>query len=239
MAGVVLVIVGASGLHRGDHLPDSARADGSTSARPTGVDAPVIASPEPGSPQLVRIPALGISSRVVPIHAPNRALVPPSDPQRLGWWADGAKPGAARGSAVMTGHTMQTGGGALDDLETLRPGDTVVVRTDQETLRYVIRRVRIYDRGALDELAAAVFSQDVPGRLVLVTCEGWNGERYLSNVVVTATRRTSHTRSHRSRVLGRTSRLESPAGGRRSHRHRGGRPDVPGARGQHNHALRI
>jgi len=27
----------------------------------------------------------------------------------------------------------------------------------------------------------------VPGRLVLITCEDWDGERYLSNVVVTAT----------------------------------------------------
>jgi hypothetical protein len=27
----------------------------------------------------------------------------------------------------------------------------------------------------------------VPGRLVLVTCEDWNGARYLSNVVVIAT----------------------------------------------------
>ena len=32
-----------------------------------------------------------------------------------------------------------------------------------------------------------MFSQDVPGRLVLITCEDWDGSRYLSNVVVTAT----------------------------------------------------
>ena len=34
--------------------------------------------------------------------------------------------------------------------------------------------------------AERLFSQDVPGRLVLVTCEDWDGERYLSNVVVVA-----------------------------------------------------
>jgi LPXTG-site transpeptidase (sortase) family protein len=191
-AGVVLLIVGATGLLSGTGLlPDLAHIDGATSGLRAGGDArPVRAEPEPGSPRLIRVPALGISSRVIPIHAPNRALVPPSDPQRLGWWADGAKPGAARGSAVVTGHSVHTGGGALDDLESLRPDDRVVVRTDHETLRYVVRRVRIYDKGSLDELAAAVFSQKVPGRLVLVTCEDWNGERYLSNVVVTAKRPT-------------------------------------------------
>jgi hypothetical protein len=31
-----------------------------------------------------------------------------------------------------------------------------------------------------------VFSQDVPGRLVLITCEDWNGSVYLSNTVVLA-----------------------------------------------------
>jgi LPXTG-site transpeptidase (sortase) family protein len=191
-AGVVLVIVGAFDLHReADHIPDPVRTDGSTSARPTGTDAgPVISRRVPGSPQLLRVPTLGISSRVVPIHAPNRALVPPTDPQRLGWWADGAKPGAVKGSAIITGHSVHTGGGALNDLEAVRPGDQVVVRTDHETLRYVIRRVRIYDKGSLDEFAADVFSQDVPGRLVVVTCDDWNGNHYLSNVVVIATLRT-------------------------------------------------
>ena len=149
----------------------------------------MLAKPEPGSPRLVRVPVLGISARVVPIRDSNDTLVPPIDPQQVGWWADGAKPGAAEGSAVLTGHTVHTGGGALDDLEDMRPGDNVVVRTDHDILRYVVQRVRIYDKGALARHAAEIFSQDVSPRLVIVTCEDWNGERFLSNVVVTATRR--------------------------------------------------
>jgi LPXTG-site transpeptidase (sortase) family protein len=113
--------------------------------------------------------------------------VPPSDPQQLGWWSDGAKPGAARGSALVTGHTVHTGGGALDHLEELRPGDRVVVRTDRSSLRYVVQQVRTYSKGAIARHADRLFSQQVAGRLVLVTCEDWDGERYLSNVVVTAT----------------------------------------------------
>ncbi len=121
------------------------------------------------------------------MRAPDRTLVPPSDPQRLGWWADGAEPGAAAGSALITGHTVHDGGGALDHLEDLVRGDRVVVRTDTGTIRYDVRRIRVYSKGALAEHATSLFSQRVPGRLVLITCEDWDGERYLSNVVVTAT----------------------------------------------------
>ena len=34
--------------------------------------------------------------------------------------------------------------------------------------------------------AAQVFDQGGPGRLVLVTCDDWNGYQYLSNAVVLA-----------------------------------------------------
>ncbi len=138
----------------------------------------------------MRIPALGVSADVIPVEAPGRTLVPPSDPQQLGWWADGAEPGAREGSALVTGHTVHTGGGALDDLEQLEPGDAVVVRTQRGTIRYDVRRVHIYSKGSLADHARRVFSQDVPGRLVLITCEDWDGERYLSNVVVTAVPRS-------------------------------------------------
>ncbi|MDI6908301.1 class F sortase [Nocardioides sp.] len=148
---------------------------------------PVLARREPGAPQRVRIPALRVDAPVLPVRAPGRTLVPPSDPQRLGWWADGAKPGATTGSALVAGHTVHDGGGALDHLEDLERGDRVVVRTDKSTIRYDVRRVHVYSKGSLAEHATTLFSQRVPGRLVLITCEDWDGERYLSNVVVTAT----------------------------------------------------
>jgi LPXTG-site transpeptidase (sortase) family protein len=141
---------------------------------------------EPGAPRRLVIPALEVDAPVLPIRAPDRTLVPPSDPQKLGWWSDGARPGAARGSALVTGHTVHTGGGALDDLETLAPGDRVVVRTARSRLTYVVRTVRIFEKGTLAREAARVFSQETPGRLVVITCEDWDGSQYLSNVVVVA-----------------------------------------------------
>lgn len=142
---------------------------------------------ETGAPRRVLVPTLGIDAPVVPIRTVGDTLVPPSDPQQLGWWADGAKPGAGTGSALVTGHTVSAGGGALDDLEALEPGDRVTVRTDRGSVAYAVDRVRIYTKGAVADHAERLFSQDVSGRLVLITCEDWNGEAYLSNVVVTAT----------------------------------------------------
>jgi LPXTG-site transpeptidase (sortase) family protein len=79
-----------------------------------------------------------------------------------------------------------TGGGALDRLEELRPGEPVTVRTRHDTMEYAVRRVAIIDKGLVSRQAERLFSQEVPGRLVLITCEDWDGTAYRSNVVVTA-----------------------------------------------------
>ena len=47
----------------------------------------------------------------------------------------------------------------------------------------------VYRKSTLARDAQRVFSQTVPGRLVLITCEGWNGAGYDSNAVVLAERR--------------------------------------------------
>jgi LPXTG-site transpeptidase (sortase) family protein len=108
----------------------------------------------------------------------------------LGWWSAGAAPGAARGSALITGHTVSSGGGAFDDLETLRTGDRLSVRTATGAIGYEVGSVTVYRKARLARRAATVFSQQVSGRVVLITCEDWNGTTYESNVVVTAHPRT-------------------------------------------------
>ncbi|WP_234412551.1 class F sortase [Nocardioides sediminis] len=145
------------------------------------------ALPAAGVPRAVVVEALAIDVPVLPIESQGRALEPPSDPQVLGWWSDGARPGSVRGSALVTGHTVHDGGGALDDLETLRAGAVVRVRTDRGSIRYVVDSVRVLDKDTIARQAPQLFSQQVHGRLVLVTCEGWDGTGYRSNVVVTAT----------------------------------------------------
>ncbi len=148
--------------------------------------APPAPRPSPGVPQRLVVPSLHVDAPVVPIGAPGGVLLPPSNPQTLGWWSDGAQPGAANGGALITGHTVHSGGGAFDDLETLRRGDVVKVRTRDGVLEYAVTAVTVYRKATLARDAGRVFSQTVPGRLVLITCEDWNGSGYDSNAVVLA-----------------------------------------------------
>ncbi len=154
-------------------------------SRPAAPTKPV-ADPARGVPLRLVVRSLGIDVPVLAIDAPGGVLLPPNNPQTVGWWRSGAKPGAARGSVLIAGHTVSTGGGAFDDLETVGRGDRVVVRTARGRIRYDVVAVTIYRKASLAEDARRIFSQKVPGRLVLVTCEDWNGSTYLSNAVVVA-----------------------------------------------------
>ena len=188
--GLVLALAGAFFWFRQEAPSDGLSLDATTSDAGSGAapspPAARIAPWSPGAPLSLHIDRLGVSSRVLPIHAVGDTLVPPGDPSQLGWWADGARPGEARGSVLVTGHTVHTGGGALDRLEELRPGDVVTVRTRRDTVEYAVRQVAIRDKGVVASEAERLFSQEVPGRLVLITCEDWDGTAYRSNVVVTA-----------------------------------------------------
>jgi LPXTG-site transpeptidase (sortase) family protein len=139
-----------------------------------------------GKPRQVRVSRLHVDSAVVPISGQSGSLLPPSDPQMLGWWREGQQVGARNGTAVITGHTVHTGGGAFDQLDKLVVGDSIRVRTDAGWIRYVVQRTRIYSTAELARDAESIFRQDGPGRLVLVTCDNWNGESYESNAVVFA-----------------------------------------------------
>jgi LPXTG-site transpeptidase (sortase) family protein len=145
--------------------------------------------PAPGVPVRLLVPSLRVDAPVVPIGAPGGVLLPPDDPRTLGWWSAGAQPGAATGGALITGHTVHTGGGAFDDLETLDRGDVVRVRTSAGLLEYAVTDVAVYRKSTLARDAERIFSQTVSGRLVLITCEDWNGTGYDSNAVVVAERR--------------------------------------------------
>jgi hypothetical protein len=144
------------------------------------------AHPATGRPLRVSVPVLGVSVPVVDISLTGDVLVPPADPQMLGWWTSGAEPGAVRGTTVVTGHTVSTGGGALDDLHLLARGDRILVATDVGRIRYEVTGVVRYSKKALARAADRVFSQEVPGRLVLVTCTDFDGYEYLGNTLVFA-----------------------------------------------------
>lgn len=148
---------------------------------------PKLAPRTPGAPRTLRIPALGVSAPILPVRSVGSTLVPPRDPQSVGWWADGARPGAETGSALLAGHSVRNGDGALDLLGDLDPGDLVKIQDgDGGTVSYSVDRVRTYGKGIIAQDAERLFSQDVRGRLVLVTCADWDGTQYLSNTVAIA-----------------------------------------------------
>ena len=60
------------------------------------------------------------------------------------------------------------------------------MRTAKGAVRYAVTGVTIYRKACLARDAERVFRQSGPGRLVLITCEDWNGTTYLSNAVVFA-----------------------------------------------------
>ncbi len=154
---------------------------------PTPTESPASAgSParESGEGWGLRIPAIGVDTPVVSLTmTADRTLVPPSDPGLVGWWSQGAGPGDGEGSVVIVGHSVSTGGGVFDDVDVLGPGDMVHI----EHLDYRVQSVEVMSKPDLARRAEEIFDQTVPERLVLVTCEGWDGETWRSNAVAIAT----------------------------------------------------
>lgn len=140
-------------------------------------------------PRLVVVPSLGVRAPVTGIRTEDGALTPPSDPTTVGWWNGGSRPGAGTGAAVITGHTVHPGGGAFDDLDRLAAGDEVVVESKVGRLTYTVESVQVLGKDQLARRSGQLFSRSGAPRLVLVTCEDWDGTGYRSNVVVTATPR--------------------------------------------------
>lgn len=146
--------------------------------------------PEPEAldgPYTVRIPSIGVEAPVVSIQVnDDRVLVPPRELSVVGWWSDGAAPGAARGSAVLVGHSARAGGGVFDDVGTLEAGDTIEVAGADDELSYTVESVQVLSKEDLAHNAEEIFDQSGDGRLVVITCEDFDGTAWRSNIVTIA-----------------------------------------------------
>jgi LPXTG-site transpeptidase (sortase) family protein len=137
----------------------------------------------------VRIPRIGVDAPVVPIQTnENRVLDPPRDPSVVGWWSDGAAPGDTRGSAVLVGHTVRNnGGGVFDDMGNLSRGDAIEVDGSDSTLSYRVKSINVLSKEQVARNAEEIFDQTGPDRLVIITCDDWDGSVWRSNIVTIAT----------------------------------------------------
>jgi LPXTG-site transpeptidase (sortase) family protein len=142
----------------------------------------------PATPEQLIVPSIDLRAPVLPIEVhSNGTLYPPSDYHEVGWWTGSAKPGATSGQTLITGHTVHTGGGVMDRLGGLRPGDLIKVRTKIGTVEYLATKIFVYTKAQLAKHRQDLFGQDRKDyRLVLVTCTGWTGTEYTSNIIVFA-----------------------------------------------------
>lgn len=168
----VLVLGGCSA----SSAPEPAASPSATVATPADVP----------DPQSVSIPALGVSSTLVPLGltADGQHEVPPlSEPEQAGWFQPGPEPGEV-GAAIILGHINGRGQpGVFADLGELASGDTVQV-DDRVFVVYEVLRV---SKGAFprDRVYGGV---DAP-ELRLITCGGAFDSasgNYLDNVIVFA-----------------------------------------------------
>ncbi len=191
LLSLALVLACSSRASDGGPLPTASRLAPSPSFE---VEPQVRLGPAPprrdaaaGVPVRLVVPSLDVAAPVVPVRtATDGKLWAPRDPTEAGWWTGGAVPGARYGSALIVGHTVHTGGGVFDDLARLARGDRLRLRTRHGVIGYRVTSVSLHRKAAFARDVPRVLDPGVPGRLVLVTCDDWNGQVYLSNAVVTA-----------------------------------------------------
>ena len=140
-------------------------------------------------PYTLRIARIGLAAPVVPIQSnEDRVLDPPRDPSVAGWWSQGAAPGEPKGSAVLVGHTVRNkGGGVFDNIGDLSRGDAIEVKGSDAGLTYRVRSVDVLSKNQVARKAEEIFDQTGAGRLVIITCDDWDGTGWQSNIVTIAT----------------------------------------------------
>lgn len=184
VAALVVVLLAFTG------KSDPAVAGGSPAAPPVPSSAAVVDQPAPGKePGVVKLPGGGTAKLVRQEVTGDGALPIPESLAEAAWW--GADAGAAQGAMLLSGHVNWKGQkGPFDELWRVKDGQEVdVVDTDGGKWVYRIASVLTVDKDKLDQQAAALFGQDGPHRLVLVTCGGdyvGGTEGYDENRIVTA-----------------------------------------------------
>jgi hypothetical protein len=162
--------------------PDRGTAAGADSA----ADSTPIESTPLGRP--VSLQFAEYTSPVVSVGSDAAAnLEIPGDINTLGWWRDGAEPGAAEGFVVITGHATRDGRAAANLWWSAEPGDTIVLETEQGSITYRVVSRKTYDVSEVP--LARWFPADGPSgppALALITCADYRDGDWQANTVVDA-----------------------------------------------------
>jgi sortase (surface protein transpeptidase) len=123
-------------------------------------------------PASIEIPALDVNTEIEKVgRLENGQMGVPKGFDTVGWFGEGAKPGAP-GNAVMAGHVdSKTGPAIFYKLEDLDKGDEVIVKNkDGKTLTFVVTGKEKYDRKTAP--VDKIFDYSYGSKLNLITCTG-------------------------------------------------------------------
>ncbi|TDW81570.1 sortase family protein [Kribbella pratensis] len=146
------------------------------------------ASLRTSTPIRVRIPAIGVDSRLMRLGLTSSgSLQVPPNGFPAGWFTGAPTPGET-GPAVIAGHVRWSGRpGVFARLASLKPGDKIMVaRQDRSTATFRVSRVQEYPKATFP--SAAVYGDIDHAGLRLITCGGLDAvkKKYEANLVVFA-----------------------------------------------------
>ena len=146
---------------------------------------------EAARPRRIRIPAIGVWARVIPLRLePDGTMQTPDNVAETGWYEPGREPGE-RGPAVVVGHVDDVGGpGVFYRLRELRRGDWIRIgRADGSVVRFRVEGLERWPKAAFP--TRRVFGGTQTAALRLVTCSGNfdpSTGHYVDNTIVYAAR---------------------------------------------------
>ena len=138
-------------------------------------------------PYTLRIPRIGVDATVVPIQANEERVL---DPQVTPASPDGGATALPQANwkerRYWSDTPYATRRGVFDDIGDLTRGDAIKVEGTDATLTYRVRSIDVLSKEEVARRAEEIFSQTGAGRLVVITCEDWDGKAWKSNIVTIA-----------------------------------------------------
>lgn len=130
------------------------------------------------TPYEILIPRAKLRSSVVGLGlAPNGAMGAPDNPDVVGWWADGVRPGQA-GNLLLDGHVDYTdihgqkGPGVAWLVREIAAGDVIVIQDAEARAAYIYRVTESLAVAVDDPTALRFLRPTEAATLTFVTCEG-------------------------------------------------------------------
>jgi hypothetical protein len=152
------------------------------------LDQPQPDSASPTGPMAIAIPTIGVEATIVEVGLQADGAMQLPDPDQVGWYKLGPRPGAP-GPAVLVGHVdSRTGPALFYHLRKLRPGDEILIgQHGGATTRFLVGRLEQLPKTALP--TKRIWTTATRPLLRLVSCGGRFDRaigHYRDNIIVYA-----------------------------------------------------